>query len=77
MSLSSGIVDLTNRISTEFKTVKQSIATKATSSAVPGVVVWNGTAWPTRPAGYGLVIWVGGTTQPTGMAVNDLWEHNA
>ena len=41
-----------------------------------GAVKWNGSAWPARPAGgYALVIWVGGTTQPAGMAADDLWIH--
>jgi hypothetical protein len=47
-----------------------------------GVVIWNGTSWPSRPSGPGVVLWIGATTtQPPvggagGAQTNDVWLQN-
>lgn len=42
-----------------------------------GIKVHDGTTGGgTRPTGYARVRWVGGTTQPTNMAIGDVWEHD-
>jgi hypothetical protein len=41
-----------------------------------GIVLHNGTtAGGTRPSGYAVVRWIGGTTRPTNMLSGDIWEH--
>ena len=53
------------------------VAGKADAAAIEALVMWTGSAWPTRPSGYARVRWVGGTVQPAAMATGDVWEHDA
>ena len=47
---------------------------------VPMFITWPGGSWPARSTvtsdSTRLVIWVGGSTQPSGMATDDLWIHD-
>jgi hypothetical protein len=52
--------------------------TLVTRATVEGIVFHDGsTGGGTRPSGYARVRWVGGTTRPTNMLTNDIWEHDA
>lgn len=53
------------------------IQSRAPKAATEAVVAWTETSWPSRPSGYARVVWVGGSTRPSGMIAGDVWERDA
>jgi hypothetical protein len=62
MSVESGVNALAARVAEEFNTVREEGTARV-------VVSTGGEARPN----VAFVIWLGGTTEPTNMAVGDLW----